>query len=417
MQDQEVARNSTARLGNVDGDLRVSKRARIEASDGMRVTVTKAVHFEGGGDVGCSLECNDLSVDHFGVVKINGDLNVRNTLDVAHSIDVAGKITAGTIDVGGKLRAGSLSAKKIRGSGIMEVKGDLEAENIQVTGKLLAPGHVKLGDFAITGVAELGGGDILGSLDVKGKLRAASKTTFGNVRIMGGVMLPPDCQATRVSTFGKLAALGNMKCDQIEVQGTTQIEGNLNSKNVWVRGKLEVNGDLSVAEVLETFGKTQVLGNYTGASLHVGGQLKATRVLLTGDVDIAGRMDIKHVLKAKTVTIRSGSRCESPIVAEKVEVGASYLTMGSLQTEWIGQNVSLRLIGKETKIGDAYALDVHLGTASSARNIYAKNVSLDKGCVVDQIVYTGELKLPGGAKSVYINHPPQRVEKLPTAPL
>ena len=95
----------------------------------------------------------------------------------------------------------------------------------------------------------------------------------------------------------------------------------------------------------------------------------------------------------------------------------SYMNIGSFQTDWMGQNISMRLIGKESKVQDVYATNVHLGAASRAERIFANNVELEKGCVADQITYTGELKLPEGPKSTYINHPPEKVEKLPTPPL
>lgn len=417
MTENQVPPRSTAKLDQVEGDLRVGRRARLESASG-KITVSGAVYFEGGADVNCSLECDRLRVDHFGVVRVAGDLIVHTELDIIHSIEVSGATSAATVVGEGKILSNSLTAKKIRVNGVMEVKTDLKAEeSIEVNGKLDVPGHVNLHDFTVTGQATIGGGEMSGHVDVKGKLEAESKVEFGDLHILGSARLPSGCKGVKVSTFGKLTTSGDFECNQIEVQGTTRVQGNCECVKAWVRGKLDVSGSLIACDALETFGTTEVSQNYTGKDLRVGGKLFANKAVLTGDADIAGRMESNQGLKAKSIIIRSGSRCKSPIMAETVDVGSSYMNVRSFQTDWLGQSISMRLIGKESKVEDIYATNVSLGAASRADKIFAQNVQLEKGCIVDQITYTGELKLPEGPKSIYINHPPDKVKKLPSPPL
>ena len=366
MTDNEVPAHGTAKLERVEGNLRVGKKARLE-SDSGKIIVTGGVYFEGGADVNCSLECDKLRVDHFGVVRITGDLTVHSELDIVHSIEVSGAISAETIMGEGKIRSNSLAAKKIRANGVMEVKTSLVAEeSIEVNGKLDAPGQVNLRDFTITGQANVGGGKILGRIDVRGKFEADSKIEFGDLHILGTTELPSGCEGRKVSTFGKLNVLGDFRCDQIEVQGTTNVRGNCDSVKAWVRGKLEVSGSLSATEMLETFGTTEVSQKFTGGNLRVGGKLLANQVILTEDADIAGRVEAKEGLKARKLIVRSGSRFDGTVVAETVEVGASYMNIGSWQSDWMGQSMSLRLIGKESKVQNIYATNVHLGAASKS---------------------------------------------------
>lgn len=415
MPENFVPAHSTSRLDRVDGDLRVGKKARLESESG-KITVTGGVFFEGGADVSCSLECDQLKVHHFGVIRVSGDLTVYNEMDIIHSIEVSGTTKAGTIVGEGKIRSNQINTKKIHANGVIEVKTNLVAEeSIEVTGKLDAPGQVNLHDFTISGQAKIGGGSIMGRTEIRGKFEADSKTEFNELYILGSAKLPSGCKGKKTSTFGKLLVQGDYQCDQIEVQGTTNVQGNCDSLKTWVRGKLEVSGSLST-EVLESFGTTEVSQKFTGVNLRLGGKLVANQVVLTGEADIAGKVEANHGLKAKSVIIRSGSRCEWPIVAEKVDVGASYLNVGSFQTDWMGQNISMRLIGKESKVSDIYATDVHLGVASRAEKIFAQNIQLEKGCIVDQLTYGGELKLPEGPKSTYLNHPPEKVDKLPNPP-
>lgn len=416
MTEHNVAAHSTARLDRVEGNLRVGKKARLESATG-KITVSEGVYFEGGVDVNCSLECDTLRVDHFGVVRIAGDLTVHSELDIIHSIEVSGAINAGAIIGEGKIRSNSVAAKKIRANGVMEVKKELiTEESIDVTGKLDAPGHVKLHDFSITGKAVVGAGEISGKIEVRGDLEVASPIEFGELQVFGSTRLPSGCRGKKTTTFGKLEVNGDFQCDQIEAQGATKVHGDCVSTKAWVRGKLEVSKSLSIADVLETFGTTEVAGKYTGCNLRVAGKLIADEAVLTGEADIAGRVEVKQGLKARSVIIRSGSRCETPIVAKVVDVGQSYANVVSFQTGWMGQNVSMRLIGRESRVSDVYGTNIHLGAASRAGRIFAGNVQLEKGCVVDRITYTGELKLPDDPKSTYINHPPEKVEKLPNPP-
>ena len=210
MSNNEVPPHGTTRLDRVDGDLRVGRRARLESSSG-KITVTGGVYFEGGADVNCSLECEKLRVDHFGVVRISGDLVVHSELDIIHSIEVSGSTSAGTVIGEGKIRSNSLTAKKIRANGVMEVKTNLVAEeSIEVTGKLDAPGHVKLHDFAITGKASIGTGEILGNIDVRGTFEARSKIEFGEMRVFGSDRVCHPAARERRSQH-----LGSFRCREI----------------------------------------------------------------------------------------------------------------------------------------------------------------------------------------------------------
>jgi cytoskeletal protein CcmA (bactofilin family) len=419
MPDTQILSGHAASLGKIDGNLRVGRRAKIEASDGKFIIVTGGVYFEGGADIDCSLRCDKLNVSHFGVIRINGDLEVNHELEILHSIEVSGKTRADLILGEGKIRSHSINARNIRANGVLEVKDGLEVpESFQLNGKLDTSGHVKLQNLTVTGQAKIGGGEILGRTDVHGKFETESLIQLGEMSVFGNARLRSGCKGERIATFGKLESLADTSCRAVEVQGTTIVEGNLESSRIWVRGKLQVSGDLSTSEILETFGTTEVGKKFSGGRLRVGGKLIADHIVLTEGADIAGRLETKRGIKAvKKVTIRSGSRCEGPIVADAVEIGESYANILSWQTDWIGQNISMRLIGKQSNVQDVYATNVHMGTASSAKHIFAQNVELEKGCVVEQITYTGELKLPAGTKSVYINRQPNKIEKLPSPPL
>ncbi len=62
MTDQVVKRGETVKLGRVEGDLHVGRKATIKADSGGKVVVTGDIVFDGGATVDCSLECNAVDV-------------------------------------------------------------------------------------------------------------------------------------------------------------------------------------------------------------------------------------------------------------------------------------------------------------------------------------------------------------------
>src|ERR1700730_5874333 len=93
---------STAKLGRIEGELKVGSGARIEAAEGNLVFVSGGAHFEGSAEILCNFECDSLEVQHGGGLKVSGDLIVRKRLDVVRSVQASGTIRAGEIDVGGR---------------------------------------------------------------------------------------------------------------------------------------------------------------------------------------------------------------------------------------------------------------------------------------------------------------------------
>jgi cytoskeletal protein CcmA (bactofilin family) len=410
-----VDRGSTAKLDGVEGELKVASNARIAAARGRLVKVTGGAHFEGNGAIDCDFECDSLRVDR-GKLVVSGDLTVHKGLDVAHTVEASGTISAQDIDVGGKMSAKSISCGgSVRVGGILEVKETLEAASVEVGGKVAVSGEVKLTDFGVGGKADVGGGSIKGHARVGGVFASAAPLRFGELQVYGRCTLPPGCEGKKLSTFGKLSVEGNLACEQVDVGGVTAVRGDLGASEVLVNGELRVSGSLSVRGMLEVNGSCEVGGELKGTDLRVGGRLTARKALLSNQADLAGEVETREGLRGKSVVIRSGTRCKGPLVGERVELGKSAFAVANWSTHWMGRSLTMRGIGKMTNAEDLYGAEVVLGSNARCRRIFAEKVEVGDGCVVDQATYTKELRR--GSGRAFFTHPAVKLASLPEFPL
>jgi cytoskeletal protein CcmA (bactofilin family) len=413
--DLRVERGSSAKLERIDGELKVGSNARISAAKGKLVSVTGGAHFEGNAEIDCDFECASLKVDR-GKLKVTGDLTVHEGLDAAHTVEAEGAIRAHDIDVGGKMFARSISCVgSIRVGGLVVVKETLEAASVGVGGKVAVSGKVKIADFGVGGKADVGGGSITGHTQVGGLFASTAPLEFGELQVYGRCTLPADCKGRKISTFGKLSVEGSITCERVEVAGAADVRGDLNAAEVLVNGKLGISGSLSVKGTLEANGSCELGGELRSDGLRVGGRFKARKAVLSDRADLAGEVETEEGLRARSVVIRGGTRCKGPLVGERVELGKSQLVLANWGSQWAGQSVMMRGIGRMTAAQDIYGAEVVLGANSRCRKIVANRVELEDGCVVDQVTYTDELRAKEGR--VYLVHPPEKVTKLPPFPL
>jgi cytoskeletal protein CcmA (bactofilin family) len=325
-------------------------------------------------------------------------------------VQVTGLIKAEDIDVGGKIGAGAVSCGKIRVGGQADVKGTLEASSVEVGGKIVA-GIVKIGNLNVGGEAEVEGGSITGQVRVGGKFISKTPLEFGELLVYGRGLLPANCKGHRLSTFGKISVAGNITCDQIQVNGLVEILGDCHAERVEVGGKFEVSGSLFAAERLEGFGATTVAGSFEGTNLRVAGKFQANKITVKEEADLSGKVETKLGLKAKLITVRTGSRCEGVLIGERVEVGkSSDVSYNSWSVNWATKWAAA---GAIARVDDIYACDVVLGPMCRAARIFAKTVKLEQGSAAEQVSYTNILETDFSAA---ISEPPKKLENLPPPP-
>ncbi|MGD0160419.1 MAG: hypothetical protein ABSB89_08995 [Candidatus Bathyarchaeia archaeon] len=414
MSSLQIKSGETAQLDHVNGDLHVGRNAKIKPRDGKRVTVNKAAVFEGNASVEGDFECDSLTVNGKGTLRVNGNLKIHNKLDVMDSLFAMARITALEIDVGGKVTAGSVVCSRLRAGGVVEVEDTLEAETVDVGRRVTASGQVALKSLQVGGKTEIGGGTITELAKMSGTFSSSSKLNFSELQVYGKASLPTGCKGQRIRSFGRLCVDGSITCEEIMVEGAADIRGDCHTAKMEVDGRLDVSGSLMASNMLESFGQTEIVGQLQGKSLRVGGKFKAREVVLTETADLMGDVKTEDGLRAKSLIIRTGTRCEGIIVGERVEVGKSSLVVANWATKWAHQSISIRLVGKMTQVNDVYGTKVTLGKASKARRIFAQDVELENGSIAEQVTYTGELKR---SDHVFIRLPPEKAIKLPDPPL
>jgi cytoskeletal protein CcmA (bactofilin family) len=409
-----VPRGGSAKLGRVEGDLHVGRKATVRAESGGKLVVTGAVIFDGGAKVDCSLECSAIEVKAAphtgGTIAVHGDLGVLGTVDVADSLEVTGKASAEGFDVGGHLKAGSVLSKRVRVGGHLKVTGPLESESVDVAGHLSALGKVKVVDLHVGGHAQVGGGTISGSIQVRGHLEVGSSFEFGELQTYGRVNLPANSKGSRLSVLGRVTFGGDASCKVIEVKGAADAKGNLSAEEVDVLGVLRVSGSLKVSDHLKVTGIADVRERAECRKLTVEGKLSADMALAVDEADVSGELRTVRGIRSKAVTIRRGARVTGPIIGDRVEVGENP-SFGQWPSAW--SEVRQR-IGQMTNVEDVHGRTVRIGPYSQAKRVFAEEVQMENGSTADQVTYTKDLILD---TKYHINQTPQKTTKLPEPPL
>ncbi|MDA4134397.1 MAG: hypothetical protein OK441_02385 [Thaumarchaeota archaeon] len=409
-----VKRGETVKLGVVDGDLQVGRKATIKAESGRKVVVTGDVIFDGGATVDCTLECSSVGVKAAphtgGTVKVNGDLTALKGVDVADSLEVSGTARAEGFDVGGHMRAGSVVSKSVRVGGHFNVKGSLESESVDVAGHLTAPGELKVVDLHVGGHAEVGGGTISGSIQVRGHIEARSRLEYGELQTYGHVSLPAGSKGDHISVLGRVEFGGEASCRVIEVKGAAEAKGDLSADEVDVLGKLRVSGSLKVARGFKVLGMAEVDGRVGCQRLTVEGRLNAEKVFAVDEADVSGELRTSGGTKSASIVVRRGARVAGPLVGDQVEIGEK---PGFGQWPSVWSEVRGRM-GQMTEVEDIYGRSVRIAAYSQAKRVFATEVQMDNGSIASQVTYTKGLRL---TQKYYIHQPPQKTEKLPDPPL
>ena len=413
MAEQVVQAGSTAKLGNVAGDLRVGRRATILPESGRKVAVSGTAYFEGPVTIGCDFECGRMRVEGRGFgpsgnVVVSGNLLAREGLEIDASAEVNGTVTAQRVDVGGHLESLGVTSKGVRVGGHMKTRGVLRSDDVDVGGHLTVTEGVDISNLRVGGHAEVGGGTIRGDIKVRGHFRTSGKLSYGTVQVYGSLVLPAGSSGESVTAFGRVEFEGDARCNILEVDGVARAQGDLEASDLKVNGKLEVKGSLKVGQKFEVLGSAEVKSQVGCGVLAVGGRLVADRVEASERVEIGGQVWTKGGLKGSEVAVGAGSRVNGPIVGESVVIGKGVMLGGF----WAHMS-TLQTLAHPTRVDDVYGKEVRVERYSQAKRIYGETVRMQAGSMADEVNYSKEADISEG---VHLENPPKKVDGLPEAP-
>jgi len=416
MSDFLVKSGSTARLGRIDGELKVGRNVTIMAESGSKVVVTEGAFFEGPVRIDCDFECQSMRVEGRGYgpggdVVVRGNLTVHGTADLNATVKVEGTVMSDDLDVGGHLESKSLTSERVRVGGHMRIKGTLEARTVDVGGHMTVLGGINATDLRVGGHAEVGGGAITGEIKVRGHFRTTKRLAYGRLQVFGNTAFPAGCTGDSLTALGRVEFDGDTACEALDVKGSALVRGNCTTENAEVNGKLNVRGSLT-ANKLEVFGATELKGRLSCETLRVSGRLVAERVLVNAQAEIVGEVITTNGMKGKTVLIGTGSRVSGPLVGDEIDVGKQVdLGSSAWAKVWPG---TWSTIGRMTRVDDVYGRVVKVWRYSSAKKVFAESVELGTDGYVDKIVYTKDLKLPSRYR---VGEEATKTTRLPDPPL
>ncbi|MDG7008521.1 MAG: polymer-forming cytoskeletal protein [Nitrososphaerota archaeon] len=413
MPDHMVEADSTAKLGNVTGDLRVGRKATIMAESGRRVTVSGTAYFEGPVTIGCDFECGKMRVEGTGFgpsgnVVVRGNLLAHGDVEIDASAEVHGTVTAERVDVGGHLESTGVTSKVVRVGGHMQTKGNLRADDVDVGGHMAVTESVDISNLRVGGHAEIAGGTIRGDIKVRGHFRTSGKLSYGTVQVYGHLTLPPGSSGESLTASGRVEFEGDALCRVLEVNGVAKARGDLKVSSLKVNGRLDVNGSLNVTEKFEVLGSAESKGQIKCGDLAVGGRLMADSVASSGRAEVGGQVWTSRGLKAKEVVVGAGSRVNGPIVGESVEIGKGVVFGGF----WATMS-TLHTLGHPTRVDDVYGKNVRVERYSQAKRIYGEIVHMQPGSMADEVNYSKEADISEG---VHLEKPSKKVDRLLDAP-
>ena len=392
MGDVSVDGGATAKLGQVEGDLRVGQAARIEPEDKV-IHVTGRVSCDGDAEFHGSLSCSEFSARH-GKIRIEGDLVAKSevkvddgqlaidgsleaaTVTVDKALRIGGNARADDFDVGGVLEVrGTISGKKVDVGGSFKVQGTAEVEEVDVGGTVDIASIVKFAKLDVGGMARIGGGEVSKDVDVGGKFESTKPLKFSKIDVGGLATLVEGGEGGDVDVGGKFESRADLSFNSLDVGGMASINGNGKGVEVDVGGLLRVSGSLTLEKDLDIGGRAYI-GDLIIAqkSIEVGGDLKT----------------IKGT-KGDTVELGHGSRASGPIVAREVSVGHG------------------------GRVEDVYADTLEMEHGSRARNLYFREGVIEAGVNVEgEVLYTDTIE---ASPDVRFAKPSAKVNELPKPPL
>src|SRR2546428_425506 len=300
MGDVSVSNGATAKLGHVEGDLKIGQAARIEPEDKV-IQVTGRVSCDGDAEFHGSLSCSEFSARH-AKIRIEGDLNAKGEV----------KVEDGQLAVDGSLEATTVTVDKA-----LRIGGNARADDVDVGGKFESRADLSFNSIDVGGMASISGNGKGVEVDVGGLLRVSGSLTLEKDLDIGG-----------------RAYIGaELRLDSLEVGGSMEADLIIAQKSI------EVGGDLKT--IKGTKGDTVELGHGS----------RASGLIVAREVSVGHGGKVEDVY-ADTLEMEHGSRARNLYFREGVIEAGVHVEGEVLYTDTIEASPDVRFAKPSSKVNE-----------------------------------------------------------------
>lgn len=228
------------------------------------------------------------------------------------------------------------------------------------------------------------------------------------IKISGSGSLPGGLRVRKISCAGSVSIEGDIEAEEMTFSGSSSIAGNVNAKSLSASGSLSIDGEVA------------------GSLLKVAGSCKVgKKANLEDTLQVHGSFNVLEDVEAKnSVELHGAFTVEGKVVTKRFEAELSrhesHIKDG---IEAVNVNVKSRgaegllifgipIVGKLFSDGKLYTTNimakeiVYLENVC-CENVYGRNVTIGKGCVIKgKVGYSESISVHPEAK---LAHPPEKI--------
>ncbi|OWP56389.1 MAG: hypothetical protein B2I17_06225 [Thermoplasmatales archaeon B_DKE] len=341
-------------------------------------------------------------------VALKADLEVAGNLEALEgitasrsSLSVNGNLRAKTIDVDRTITAGSISCEKaVAGNDIIFVE-KMDCRTVSVGG-MLKGREISCEEIQ----ADSADINLLDCRNLRiGREARLTDGKFDSASVDGNLVSSGHLDGSLITTE-KNAEFNTVKCDTMNVGG-----------NVLAKGKIEVD-ELKVGSSMECadINANEIIVNESIKSLG--------KVVATGDIRVGELISADGEIECNTLEAGSEIRARMITCRMNLESGKVLHTQKGAKASMIilGKNCSVTgpiygdqvVFSRGVQAEDVYAIILHMKNDTSARNVYADEITMWKNSSIKgKCLYRHWIRSMNGMKMDDIG---KKVEKLPEFP-
>ncbi|AJA49662.1 hypothetical protein CPAST_c36060 [Clostridium pasteurianum DSM 525 = ATCC 6013] len=247
-------------------------------------------------------------------------------------------------------------------------------------------------DLKISGAGSAGGGiydevKISGSGNINGDLECNTLKCSGSADIEGNVA------AKNIKFSGSAKIRGNIKAETMDVSGSVKVNGNMDTDEIKVSGGSQIIGDVKTKKI-KISGTSSIDGNLHGEEIDISGSINIKKDCESEIFKASGSMNIEGLLNAGEINIALHGRCRAKeIGGENISVRLSAFG-DSIVAKFLKSMFSYRReLITEAIEGDNIYLE-----GTTAKIVRGNNVAIGKGCYIEIVEYSGEIKIVDDGK-------------------